>query len=403
MKRSTIITIVAMLVIAVIATVIVLLNRTNPVDEIAAEIRDHNGEAPAVTQTLATRVPENAFFVASATNQENMNEWWNFFSRLDYRETPLPASLNGELTPDEILYASFPYEGEDGARVSSALYVRIDGEAEAFQDWLIEERFKMIEGAEEDPLVAMENSQPIIAHDDFLIIPSDAFSYNELISYVYDETGEPVTVEGLTANDQWSDISNINNAMMWVDMESYFDFYYNMGPENAKEPVHKILVATTGYQPDTTFLGTSKDGGQTWSGIFPTGGLDTSAVDLSLAEQLINGSIVISEGPAGVRVEEGFLEFASVISASSKIDEEGNIQTFGEVRPPQTDTPVTALAAVEDEFRTSVVFSPQRWAALYEGMSRPASLSHVTLDITENNSARLSFSFYDDAAEESDS
>lgn len=404
MKRSSLVALLAIGALMLIALVALIADRTNPVDEIAEEIQSHSGETPAVTETIATKVPENAVFLASTTDQENMEEWWKFFSSLDYYDPALPQDLDEDLIPQEIIYAAFPYEDEEGAfDIASALYISLDEKSLDFQEWIVSQRLAALEERNDPELEGLEEGEfpnlytiSIIPHENFLIIPSNAMAHNELLSYVYDENGEEVTTEGFTVHEDWDEVSNINDSVLWFDAGSYVDFFLNQAPERTQEATLEMLTLTAGYQENTTFLGTSKDQGKTWSGVFPTGGLDTSLVDLNEAERKVLDSIVID--PSGVVSDPGLDPFGSAMSSSNRVDDNGNVQTFGEVRPPQVNQPVTALVT-DDDFRTSVSFSPQIWSSLFRGLTEYESIAYVTLDITENNSGQLSFTFYDELEE----
>lgn len=400
MKKSLLAALIAVIALVALITSVAVSHKANHVDRLAAEVANDEGENPALSDQLASYIPADAYLVSAASASENLNAWWDDYAAMEYNDPALPQ-LTDNFDLISVAYAQFPSGASEGDPGAAAVFLRFDGQAAEFQSWMAQAAVDQSPDPETSPELVNMGVPVIAANDDIAIVPFSIESYDKLANNIFDaDSGlEKPSISGFENSADWAEIAKVNDTVLWWDAEAYLDLYIALRPQS-EEVTRDFLMLTAGWEPGTRFLASSVDEGDTWNGYFISGGMDTSKVDLTKADQMVADSVVISENGMSLS-DEGLLPITSVISTAHKLNKDGsNTQVFGAVTPAGDPDPVVAEGAVEDDFRTSIVFSPQMFESLFTGFTAPENVSHLTLDITENNSARLAFHLYGDATDE---
>lgn len=400
------------IILGISATLIFTQGKNNPVDEIAEELnknitnaKDSEPATPALNETVAERLPETPFTISSTAEKETLTSWWaDHYTKIAYHYPNLPKELDVDLPIKSITYTTFPVTESDTP--GGALYIELtttkeDPEPDTYpvEEWL-RNNLTLPPDADEDATDELVLNETFLHGSPLVVLPKDATSRETLYPLFYTEDAEEMIPSpgGFTNNEDWEQVKLIENNVYWNDITGYYEYLTQNIPEDQLETISTVFKQTTGTQPETRFLGVSEDSGKSWEGLFISGGLDPEEIDLVAAEDTINSTVVIGDSSV---IDEGLLSIGSIISSSNVVDEDGNVNDFGEVTSPYNSSEyVSAVVDKDNGFKSSIIIVPNAFEAFFMGSTYPSNIAYVTFDVTNKDSAKLTYEYYGAHAEE---
>jgi hypothetical protein len=404
MKKPVLVAAAAVLAVVAIAGGALL--AVNPSWSPLSGVRDHiDGtyaqrqadvkQAEVVKHDALSLIPADAFIVSHASMTTMTGDWWKTYAALMPKNVSLPSSL-ADLGVTAITYAVSPNNSPEYAKFNPTgteiiLAVSPSSDPEAVVA-------AINEAAGPGALFVTTST----GADATYVIVSDVPSWEQVDALARGTS----KIDTFDTRTQASSLKvNSEEPFMFVDMSSYLKLmtsYVKDNPDSAKF-VATLLDSGLGMTGDTTWLGTTTDGGLHWEGAFLTGGVSKDKINIDAYQKAVSDQIqfIPSEGSATAAPSDGsggVLQYGYVIQGLSTTADAVSISTGGKstgavINPHDMGAkPVVAQATGSD---IVVVFSPQMFQAAFQGVINPYSIHTVTVTVKgDSDKVLIDFTLY---------
>lgn len=366
------------------------------VDGTRAEQQAVIHEAETVKENALSLIPADSFVVSHASMATMDGDWWKTYSSLMPKNIMLPPSL-GRLGVAAITYAVYPNHS---------------AEYSSFNPTGTEIVLAMSAGSDPDAVIGAINEAAVpgtlfvtrsVVADATYVIVSDVPSWEQADALARGTA----TIDTFDSRDQAPALKvDSPEPFMFVDMSSYLALmtaYVSEDPD-AMKFVSTLIDSGFGMMENTTWLGTTTDGGIHWEGTFLSGGIARENIDLDVYQQAVADQIqfIPSAGSATAPPEDGstggVLEYGYVISGLSTTADAVSIATGGKstgavLNPHDMEAdPVVAKSTNED---VVVVFSPQMFQSTFQGVLDAYAIHTVTITVKgDSDKVLMDFDLY---------
>lgn len=343
-------------------------------------------------------VPKNSLMVSHAnmSSSEGVAQWWKNYTNLLLESVTLPEELPEELSVNSLTFASFPNTGTYATMAPLGWEIVVTTDPD-----------KTLEVVD---YIGQHKNETAYVN----FIEGDTTGY-VIISGVssYEELGKLATtdsVDGTFASVQEAKDFDVNakNPSMFVDMSSYLDTYTAMQPD-VNVFSEKLISQGLGMEANTIWFGDTKNNGATWEGKFISGGVNKDKVDPEAFTQTLYDEMEYSWGSGGASQQTptpepgtGGFDYGYVSLGMSAVGEafsvsKGDKAVGGVINPHNVESaPKVAPTGSADDETITVVFSPQMFQSVYQGMIDPYSIHTVTVTIEPSGKVSLAFDFYEE-------
>jgi len=356
-------------------------------------------QAEVVRHDALSLIPADAFIVSHASMSTMSGDWWKTYSALMPKNVSLPSSL-ADLGVAAITYAVSPNNSSEYAAFNptgTEIVLAVDPKADP-------EAVVAAINETAGPGALFVTTSTVA--DATYVIVSDVPSWEQVDALARGTS----KIDTFSTREQASSLKvNSEEPFMFVDMSAYLGLmtsYVKDNPDAAKF-VATLLDSGFGMTGDTTWLGTTTDGGLHWEGAFLTGGVSNDKINIDAYQKAISDQIqfIPSEGSATAAPDGstsgGVLQYGYVAQGLSTTADAVSISVGGKstgavVNPHDMGAkPVVAEATGSD---IVVVFSPQMFQAAFQGVIDPYSIHTVTVTVKgDSDKVLIDFELYKEA------
>lgn len=362
--------------------------------------KEQAAEAKKNISTSFSLVPEDAVMVSHINTEsltpEARDKWWDFFQKVLPPQTSNVQDIGDLEGVRSITLAVFPTQSEEYQSMhvfSYAVIFNVDP----------------VNGEDTRAKIAERNNSPksfvgmTETKDSFLVHISSLAGMSTLETLA---TGDGATMD---VDPKWFPIDS--EPTLYLNPGDYFNQYMSFVPESLDKVNALLKEKAFGLGKEYKWIGVSNDFGTTWTNTDTVGdlkveGIDPNAVANSLFETVneYSDSTSTFDPNSDINVEFGQVDMGlfSLMEAFSITTPGQEAPVGGITNPYDVGSKPIVADTTEDEY--VIVFSPQQFQSVYQGLIEPYNIKTATFRFSKTTKeSSLTFAYADESETQSPS